>query len=55
MADNAPQEAGASSMLPSVFAWLISLRISSKDAQGYTTALVALGFDDVLSLQEVRG
>lgn len=38
----------------SVLDWLLSLRISTKDAGEYSAALVDLGFDDLQSLQEVR-
>lgn len=37
-----------------LFSWLTSLRISSEDAREYTNALVALGFDDLQSIREVR-
>lgn len=37
-----------------LFSWLTSLRISSEDAREYTNALVALGFDDLQSVREVR-
>jgi len=36
-----------------LFDWLISLRFLPEDAQGYTAALVSLGFDDLQSLREV--
>lgn len=36
-----------------LFDWLISLRFKPEDAQGYTAALVSLGFDDLQSLREV--
>lgn len=39
---------------PSVLAWLMSLRIREEDARKYAEALLARGFDDVQSLQEVR-
>lgn len=35
-----------------LFEWLISLRLHD-EAQGYTAALVRLGFDDLQSLREV--
>jgi len=38
-----------------LFEWLISLRFNPEDAQGYTTALLSLGFDDLQSLREVCG
>lgn len=37
-----------------LFEWLISLRLID-EAQGYTAALVRLGFDDLQSLREVSG
>ena len=37
-----------------LFSWLTSLRISAEDAREYTNALVALGFDDLQSIREVR-
>ncbi len=36
-----------------LFDWLISRRFKPEDAQGYTAALVSLGFDDLQSLREV--
>lgn len=38
----------------SMFAWLVSLRISQQDARKYADALRAFGFDDMQSLHEVR-
>lgn len=48
----------ATAALPSISSlrdWLVSLRITPKDAREYTVALTDLGFDDLQSLQEVSG
>lgn len=38
----------------SMLSWLVSLRIPREQAKVYVDALLALGFDDIQSLQEVR-
>lgn len=38
---------------PSLVEWLLLRRISPEDSGRYAAALIALGFDDILALQEV--
>lgn len=51
--DQQSQHLTTTPTMVSMFDWLSSLRIPSEDAQEYTKALLALGFDDVQSLDEV--